>query len=209
MSSCPSIETVSSRPEIASSRPSLRPALRFGRWCLVTAMLFAVPATPATAYAGVHLTVGEALEMAFPECEIVRRTVYLTEKQKSDADGLARVPTGSLIVYPYVAVQEGRIAGVAYFDSHIVRTLDETIMVAIDPNDRVKRVELLVFNEPPEYIPPDAWYRLFPGQRLDDRLAVNRGIRSVLGATLTTRSTTDAVRRVLAIHHVIKDQLEH
>jgi len=164
---------------------------------------------PAASSASVYLSVGEALEMAFPKCEIVRQTIYLTEKQKTDAGGLARVPIRSLIVYPYVAVKEGRIAGVAYFDSHIVRTLDETIMVAIDPDDRVQRVELLVFNEPPEYIPPDAWYGLFPGQRLDAQLAVNRGIRGILGATLTTRSTTDAVRRMLAIHHVIKDQLEH
>ncbi|MXY96931.1 MAG: hypothetical protein F4Z29_04095 [Gemmatimonadetes bacterium] len=169
----------------------------------------ALIAVPATATASVYLTVGEALEMAFPECEIERRTIYLTEQQKTDAGGMARVELNSAIIYPYVALKEGRIAGVAYFDNHIVRTLDETIMVAIDPEDRVHRVELLVFNEPPEYIPPDAWYRLFPGQRLDDRLAVNRGIRGILGATLTTRSTTDAVRRMLAIHHVIKDQLGH
>lgn len=195
MSPCPSIKFTLSRP-----------AVRFGCWFSVAVVLFAMPAAVS---ANVYLTVGEALEMAFPECEIERRTVYLTEVQKSDAGKLARVPIRSLIVYPYVAVKEGRLAGVAYFDSHTVRTLDETIMVAIDRNDRVKRVELLVFNEPPEYIPPDAWYRLFPGQQLDDRLAVNRGIRSILGATLTTRSTTDAVRRMLAIHHVIKDQLEH
>ena len=198
MSSCPSVNST-------PSWPVLQPALRFSPWLLATAVLITLPA-PASV--NVYLSVGEALEMAFPECEIVRRTVYLTEKQKTDAGVLARVELNNAIIYPYVALKEGRIAGVAYFDSHIVRTLGETIMVAIDPDDRVSRVELLVFNEPPEYIPPDAWYRLFPGQRLDDRLAVNRGIRGILGATLTTRSTTDAVRRMLAIHHVIKDQLE-
>ncbi|MXY98193.1 MAG: hypothetical protein F4Z29_10720 [Gemmatimonadetes bacterium] len=179
--------------------------MRFAQWFLVAVMLFS---TPAPASASVYMTVGEALEMAFPDCEIERRTIYLTETQQSGAGELARVELNSVIIYPYVALKGGRVAGVAYFDSHIVRTLGETIMVAIDPNDRVSRVELLVFNEPPEYIPPDAWYRLFPGQRLDDRLAVNRGIRGILGATLTTHSTTDAVRRMLAIHHVIKDQLE-
>ena len=195
MSSCPSIKST-----------LLRYGLRFGQWCLAAVMLFSMPAT--TSYASVYLTVGEALEMAFPECEVIRRTIYLTEKQKTEAGNLARVPIKSSIVYPYVAVQEGRIAGVAYFDNHIVRTLDETIMVAIDRNDKIQRVELLVFSEPPEYIPPDAWYRLFQRKRLDSQLAVNRGIRGILGATLTTRGTTEAVRRVLAIHHVIKDQLK-
>lgn len=199
MSSCPSVNST-------PSWPVLLQAMRFSPWLLATAVLITLPA-PASA--NVYLSVGEALEMAFPECEIERRTIYLTEQQKTDAGGMARVELNSAIIYPYVALKGGRIAGVAYFDSHIVRTLGETIMVAIDPDDRVSRVELLVFNEPPEYIPPDAWYRLFPGQRLDDRLAVNRGIRGILGATLTTRSTTDAVRRMLAIHHVIKDQLGH
>ena len=179
-------------------------ALRFSRWFLVAVTLISLQST---ASASVYLTVGEALEMAFPDCEIERRTVYLTETQKSGAGELARVELRSAIIYPYVAMKEGRIAGVAYFDRHVVRTLDETIMVAIGPNDRVSRVELLVFNEPPEYIPPGAWYRLFSGRQLDDRLAVNRGIRGILGATLTTRSTADAVRRMLAIHHVIRDQL--
>jgi len=199
MSSCPSVNST-------PSWPILQSALRFGPWLLATVALIAMPAT---ASASVYLTVGEALEMAFPECVIERRTIFLTEQQKSDAGVLARLEMNSAIIYPYVALKEGRIAGVAYFDNHIVRTLDETIMVAVDPDGRVHRVELLVFNEPPEYIPPDAWYRLFPGQQLDDRLAVNRGIRGILGATLTTRSTTDAVRRMLAIHHVIKDQLRH
>lgn len=187
---------------------AMRKSRRIGSWLFAVAVIALSPLPQqSTASASVYLTVGEALEMAFPECEIERRTVYLTEAQKSDAGKLARVELESAIVYPYVARKEGRIAGVVYFDSHIVRTLGETIMVAIDRNDRVSRVELLVFNEPPEYIPPDAWYRLFSGRQLDDRLAVNRGIRGILGATLTTRSTADAVRRMLAIHHVIKDQL--
>ncbi len=181
-------------------------AFRFGPFFFSTDPLFSMPAPPSP---NVYLSVGEALELAFPDCEIVRRTVYLTRAQQSDARRRARIPIESLIVYPYLAVREGQIVGVAYFDSHVVRTLDETIMVALDRNGAIRRVELLAFNEPPEYIPPDAWYRLFSGQRLNDRLAVNRDIRGVLGATLTTHSTTDAARRMLAIHHVIKDQLEH
>ena len=53
------------------------------------------------------MTVGEALEMAFPDCEIKRRTVYLTETQQSGAGELARVELKSVIIYPYVAMKEG------------------------------------------------------------------------------------------------------
>ncbi|MDH3816392.1 MAG: hypothetical protein OEV48_17995 [Acidobacteriota bacterium] len=37
---------------------------------------------------------------------------------------------------------------------------------------------------------------------MDDELALKRDIRPVTGATLTARATTEAVRRVLAIHAV-------
>ena len=165
-------------------------------------MISALPAS-----ATVYMTVGQALKLAFPECEIERRTIYLTAEHKAAAEGLARVKFRSAIVYAYVALKEGGNCGVAYFDKHIVRTHPETIMVAVDSSDRVRRIELLVFEEPPEYIPAEAWYRQFDGRALDSQLAVRRGIRGVLGATLTTRGTTDAVRRMMAIHHAIKDKL--
>lgn len=182
----------------------LRKAHQGIRWFFVAFVLLSIQNTVS---ANVYLTVGEALEMAFPECEVQRQTIYLTERQEVDASRLAHEPLNSLLVYPYVATKDGEFVGVAYFNSHIVRTLPETIMVAVDRNDRVQRIELLIFKEPPDYIPPHVWYRQFRGKRLDDQLALNRGIRGILGATLTTRYTTNAVRRMLAIHHVIKEQL--
>ena len=38
---------------------------------------------------------------------------------------------------------------------------------------------------------------------MNDELSMKRGIRAVTGATLTARATTDAARRVLALHHVL------
>ena len=182
----------------------LRKVRRIIRWFFLTLMLLSMQTTVS---AKVYLTVGEALEMAFPECEVQRQTIYLTEEQEIEARKLANEPLENLLVYPYVATKDGQFVGVAYFNSHIVRTLPETIMVAVNRNDQVQRIELLVFKEPPNYIPPDIWYRQFRGKQLNDQLALNRGIRGILGATLTTRYTTNAVRRMLAIHNVIKEQL--
>ena len=44
------------------------------------------------------------------------------------------------------------------------------------------------------------------GRKLDDDLALKRGIRSVTGATLTARATTEAVRRILALHRVVEEE---
>ena len=90
--------------------------------------------------------------------------------------------------------------GTAYFDTHRVRTLAETVMVAIDPAGGILRVEVLSFDEPPDYLPRDEWYAQFGGRALAPETELGRAIRPVTGATLTARVTTDAARRALAIH---------
>ena len=76
-------------------------------------------------------------------------------------------------------------------------------MVAVDPEGAVFRIEVLSFSEPEEYLPREHWYGQFQGRKLDDDLAISRGIRAVSGATLTARATTEAARRVLALHAVL------
>ena len=49
----------------------------------------------------------------------------------------------------------------------------------------------------------ESGYRQFDDEKLNDDLILKGAIRPITGATLTARSTTDAVRRALAIHHVI------
>jgi Na+-translocating ferredoxin:NAD+ oxidoreductase RnfG subunit len=156
--------------------------------------------------AKVFLTVDEALRLAFPGCAVERRTVFLTPEQKSRVEQLAKGEVKSALVNPYHATCGGKDGGTAYFDSHVVRTLPETLMVMIDPQGKVKRIEVLSFAEPEDYLPPSRWYGQFAGQGLGDDLALGRHIRNVTGASLTARATTEAVRRVLALHQVISSQ---
>ncbi len=179
------------------------------RISLPTCVLLVLIAAPAPASARVLLTVDEALELAFPGCRVERTTVYLTEEQLARARELAGGDVESALVHPYVARcrdgEGGRDGGgVAYFDSHRVRTLPETLMVVVGPEDEVARVEVLSFLEPPDYIPREAWYDQFLGRELGPELELKRSIRPVTGATLTARATTDAVRRVLAVHRVVR-----
>jgi hypothetical protein len=112
-------------------------------------------------------------------------------------------PPGALVTY-YAATRGGREAGTAYFDTHLVRTQAETLMVVVLPGGAIGRIEVLSFSEPEEYLPRERWYAQFSGRVLDDELAMRRGIRAVSGATLTARATTEAARRVLAIHHALR-----
>jgi FMN-binding domain len=161
-------------------------------------LLAAVPAA-----ARVFVTVDEALKLAFPGCGIARRTAFLKPEQVQRARDLAGAEVPSALVNYYVATRGGQPAGTAYFDTHRVRTLPETLMIVVDPQGKVGRIEVISFREPEEYLPRGVWYEQFRGRALNPDLQLKRDIRPVTGATLTARATTDAVRRVLALHQVL------
>ncbi len=174
-------------------------------WGLISLVLCLLITTQAVAT--VFITVDEALKLVFPACTIERSTIFLTDEQITQAEELAGLKLPSAIVHPYVARRDGMLVGIAYFDAHVVRTLPQTIMVIVDAEDKLVRIEVLSFNEPPDYIPNRIWYHQFVGRRLDEELALKRSIRHVIGATLTARATTEAVRRVLAINHILRDRI--
>lgn len=155
------------------------------------------------ATAKVLLSTDEALRLAFPGCRIERRTSFLTDAQLNRGRALAGVEVRSRLVHAYGATEGCRAVGTAYFDTHRVRTQPETVMVVLDPAGEVRRVEVLSFAEPPDYLPRGGWYEQFAGKRLVPELNLKRDIRPITGATLTARATTGAVRRVLAIHQVL------
>lgn len=175
------------------------------RTTLIAALLATICPVPARAQGKVRLTVQEALALAFPDCKVERKSVFLTKRQKkrvTDLTGNKRVPG---VVFPYVATHEktGQPAGTAYFDRHRVRTLPEVLMIVVSPDHVVRRIEVLAFAEPEDYLPRASWYAQFRGKTLDRDLQLKRHIKGVTGATLTARATTDAVRRVLALHRVL------
>ena len=172
---------------------------------LLGGLVLAAPAAPAAGK--VFLSQEEALKLAFPAgTTIERRTAFLTEAQQQEARRLARSeePPDALVTFYVGKDAEGRTIGTAYFDTHRVRTLPETILVLVGPSGETRRVEVLSFSEPEDYLPVPRWYRQFDGRPLDDDLSLKRKIPPVAGATLTTYATTEAVRRVLAIHRVLQ-----
>jgi hypothetical protein len=172
---------------------------------LVGPLLVAVALAARPVAGASSLSVDEALALAFPGCAVERGTVYLTEAQRARATELAGEELPSAVVHPYLATRDGAPCGTGYFDTHRVRTLAETLLVAIDVEGAVARVEVVAFAEPPEYLPRAEWYEQFDGRALDPELALRRGIRPVAGATLTARATTAAARRALALHRVLAE----
>jgi len=149
----------------------------------------------------------EALAAAFPPPAVVhRRTAFLSPAALDSvrADAGADAPVAQAVVTYYVAERDGHPVGVAYFDSHRVRTLNEVVMIVVQPDDRIRSIEVLRFAEPPEYHASDAWLSQFQGQALAPELSLKSGIANMTGATLTSHAVTRAARRVLALHRRIR-----
>jgi hypothetical protein len=154
-----------------------------------------------------QLSLNEALRAAFPPpAQIERRTAFLTqgdlEAARTQAGPDAPI-TQSVVTY-YLARVGSRPVGVGYFDSHRVRTLNEVILVVIEPTDRIRNIEILRFAEPPEYRASEKWLEQFEGKTLNADLSLKGSIVNMSGATLTSHAIVRAARRVLALHRRIR-----
>lgn len=145
----------------------------------------------------------EALGLAFPGAQLTRREHFLTEAQAQRVRERAGTGLSGLWTVAYEARREGKLVGVGFFDTHRVRTLNETLLVAITSEGKILRVEVVAFKEPLEYLPREAWVKQFEGRRLDAELSPKKGIRPLSGATLSAQAMTDASRRCLALHGLL------
>ena len=147
----------------------------------------------------------EALARLFPGARIEAERVFLTEAQRQRAEELSGVDVDSLLIARYVATEGDRVVGLAYIDTHVVRTKNESLLIGLNPDRTVRRVEVTAFLEPTEYMASEAWYAQYESRGLSDDLDLQRAIRPIAGASLTGRAATEAVRRALAIDQAISE----
>ena len=151
------------------------------------------------------ITRSEALAAVYPGAEVTRDRVILTREQMGAVAALARVGMQGRIFPRYIARNEdGAVVGRAYIDTHTPKTERQSLLISLDTEGRVKRVDVTVFFEPAQYMAPSEWLRQFDEQVLHEELAVRRGIHPIAGASFTGRAISNAVRRVLALDQVLE-----
>jgi len=158
-------------------------------------------AAAVAAHARVLMTQEQALATAFPNAKPARQTFFLTKQQLDAARKESGVDFNEQLVIRYAGP-----AGFAYFDTHRVRTLPETVMIIVTPDGKVDRVEILSFDEPTDYFPKRRWLDQLLHRRLDDDLSLKKAIRPISGASLTGQAIVNATRKVLALHHQLPPQ---
>ena len=96
---------------------------------------------------------------------------------------------------------EDRFVGFFIIDYVIGKHLVIDYAVALEPDGRVRRVEIMEYRE--SYggeINSRSWLEQFVGKTSHDPLTVDRDIRNISGATLSSHHVTEGIRRVLAFY---------
>ncbi|MBI3892284.1 MAG: FMN-binding protein [Candidatus Wallbacteria bacterium] len=172
------------------------------RLAIVTASLFWL-ALAGSAPARVFFSKDEALKAAFPAGQAVEaKDLFLTTEQVDTVQKACGSKLDSPLVTVYEARAAGKLDGLAVFDTQIVKTQPETLLVVLSPEGRVAATLMCSFQEPEEYLPTARWFEQFKGKAAGADLRVGGDIAGVVGSTLSSRSIAAAVRRALALHGV-------
>jgi hypothetical protein len=179
-------EGVMHRPRPASS----------GRAALLAAALL-LPATSARA-GSVAGKEEAAIRTMFPAADAIEaKDVILTDELVGRIERLARARVKDRLVTFYTVRRAGDVLGYAVIHSHVVRTKQETLSLAFEPDGRLRKITVLAFLEPSEYRPNDRWLSQLSGKGPGDRLAVGQDLAPISGATLTARGVAEESRWLL------------
>jgi Na+-translocating ferredoxin:NAD+ oxidoreductase RnfG subunit len=177
---------------------------RMTEWLRWTAPPAIVLSLASPVYAEQYLTVEQAQKLAFPSAkQFVWSPVVYRPDQVAAIEELSGEKVMSRGEQVWKAQSDNQFLGFFLVDYVIGKHLVIDYAVALDLNGSVKQVEILEYRESygGEVANPD-WLAQFKGKTVHDPLDMERSIRNISGATLSSHHVTEGIKRVLAIYEV-------
>ena len=169
------------------------------RWTAPPAIIVSLAAP---AYATQYMSVEAAQRLAFPSAtQFVASHVIFKPADVATIEKLSGQKVRTRGEQVWRALADDRLLGFFVVDYVIGKHLVIDYAVALSPEGQVQRVEILEYRE--SYggeVSNHAWLAQFVGKTLSDPLQVDRDIRNISGATLSSQHVTEGVKRVLAIY---------
>ena len=137
------------------------------------------------------------------EAKIEKKNILLTKDKAKVVYKQAQMKKGGKIFRTFKVKKEGKIIAYAILISRVVRTKDAAILYMISPDGVIENVEVIAFNEPPEFTPSKQYVSQFKGKTSQDTLRVGKDIPTVTGATMGARNVTDGARLALALFDML------
>lgn len=150
-------------------------------------------------HAATYLTIDQAQAALFPGETLVLQQRILTPEQIKAVEASAKSPVRS----SELRVWKSFTGGYFFVDQVIGKHDLITFALAVDGDGAVKGIEILEYREAYGYEVRNAkWRAQFIGKTHAAPLTVDSDIKSISGATLSTRHVTEAVRRLLAVYAI-------
>jgi hypothetical protein len=147
-----------------------------------------------------YLTVDQAQKAIFPGKSFTAAPIILSGEQKKmiERRSNARILKNEQPVW--------RVSGGGWFivDEVVGKHEFITYAVGLNRDGSVKQIEIMDYRETyGGQIRDEKWRAQFVGKTSASSLQLDRDIKNISGATLSSRHVTDGVRRLLAFHEVV------
>lgn len=155
-------------------------------------------------YAGLLITPESAIIQNFGADSVIeKKSILLNNSQSVQVGKQAKTKLSTKLYRAFIIKEAGTVAGYAVLLNETVRSKNAAVLYMIDPSGAIKAVEIVAFNEPPEYMPQEIWINQFSGKTAADELRVGKEIPTITGATMSARNIADGSRVALALYHVV------
>jgi Na+-translocating ferredoxin:NAD+ oxidoreductase RnfG subunit len=152
-------------------------------------------------HAEVFLTEDEALKLTFPKSERIRKDlIRLTPEKKVQVEERIGWKFPEEVFEVYIGETGTQIDGYALIQNTIGKHKPMTYMVGVDHTGHVLNVELLVFRESRgSEVRTKRFNVQYEGKTVSDPVRLNKDIINISGATMSVRSFSAGVKRVLVL----------
>ncbi len=151
--------------------------------------------------AEVFLTEEEAVKLMFPKSERIKKELLRvpTDKKMAIEERIGwKFPEDAFEVY--IGETGTQVDGYALIQNTIGKHKPMTYMVGVDAHGRVSNVELLVFREARgSEVRTKRFNVQYEGKTVLDPVRINKDIINISGATMSVRSMTAGIKRVLVL----------
>jgi Na+-translocating ferredoxin:NAD+ oxidoreductase RnfG subunit len=154
-----------------------------------------------TNHAEVFMTEDDAVKIMLPKSERVRKAVIRLSQEKKDVVEQRigwKFPEESFDVY--IGETGDKVDGYAMVHNTIGKHKHMTYMVGVDNQGACTDVELLVFREAKgSDVGRKRFNAQYEGKTVSDPIRINKDILNISGATMSVRSISAGVKRVLVL----------
>ena len=152
-------------------------------------------------HAEVYLTEDEALKLMFPKSERIRKDfIRLTSEKKAQIEERIGWKFPEELFEVYIGETGARIDGYALIQNTIGKHKHMTYMVGVDNTGACTNVELLVYREAKgSEVRTKRFNVQYEGKTASDPIRINKDIINISGATMSVRSISAGVKRVLVL----------